>query len=84
MARVVQGERVPYEVSLAGWFDCRISVKRPEPALAKALSAWRFADLGGGLEWQGQVAGPDRLRFLGMTSRYVALISDLKMTETDR
>ncbi|MBI5784798.1 MAG: ABC transporter ATP-binding protein [Rhodocyclales bacterium] len=84
MGRVVLDDRVADDVSLTGMLDCRISVKRPEPALAKALSAWRFADLGGGLEWQGQVAGPDRLRFLGMTSRYVALISDLKMTETDR
>jgi ABC-2 type transport system ATP-binding protein len=83
MGRVVLDDRVADDVSLTGMLDCRISVKRPEPALAKALSAWNFADLGGGLEWHGQVAGPDRLRFLGMTSRYVALISDLKMTEAD-
>ncbi len=24
--------------------------------------------------WQGEVAGPDRLRFLGMLSRYAALL----------
>jgi ABC-2 type transport system ATP-binding protein len=83
MGRVVLDDRVADDVSLTGMLDCRISVKRPEPALAKALSAWNFADLGGGLEWHGHVAGPDRLRFLGMTSRYVALISDLQMTEAD-
>jgi len=58
-------------------------VKRAEAALAKALSSWNFTDLGGGLEWAGSVAGPDRLRFLGMTSRYVALISALNLTEAD-
>ena len=31
--------------------------------------------------WYGQIAGPDRLRFLGMISRYTALISDLSLTE---
>jgi ABC-2 type transport system ATP-binding protein len=82
LGRVVLDDRVADDVSLTGMLDCRISVKRAEPALAKALGSWNFTDLGGGLEWRGQVAGPDRLRFLGMTSRYVALISDLQMTES--
>jgi hypothetical protein len=30
------------------------------------------------------VAGPDRLRFLGMTSRYVALIADLSLQEAEK
>ena len=82
MGKVVLDDRVADDVSLSGLLDCHIMVKRADAALAKALAAWQFADLGDGLAWQGQVAGPDRLRFLGMTSRYVALISDLKMTET--
>jgi ABC-2 type transport system ATP-binding protein len=82
MGKVVLDDRVADDVSLSGLLDCRILVKRPDPALAKALLAWQFTDVDSGLEWRGQVAGPDRLRFLGMTSRYVALISDLKMTET--
>jgi hypothetical protein len=28
------------------------------------------------------VAGPDRLRFLGMVSRYVAVVSHVSLTET--
>jgi ABC-2 type transport system ATP-binding protein len=82
LGRVVLDDRVADDVPLSSVLDCRISVKRAEPALTKALGIWNFIDLGAGLEWQGQVAGPDRLRFLGMTSRYVALISDLKLTET--
>jgi len=82
LGKVVLDDRVADDISLASLLECRILVKRPDPALAKALAAWQFADLGDGLRWQGQVAGPDRLRFLGMTSRYVALISDLQMTET--
>jgi ABC-2 type transport system ATP-binding protein len=82
MGKVVLDDKVADDVSLSSLLDCRILVKRPDPALAKALLAWQFADQGGGLQWQGQVAGPDRLRFLGMTSRYVGIISDLRMTET--
>lgn len=81
MGRVVLDDRVADDVSLTGKLHCRIAVKRADPALAKALTAWNFADLGEGLEWEGEVAGPDRLRFLGMTSRYVALITDISMTE---
>lgn len=81
MGRVVLDDRVADDVSLTGQLHCRIAVKRAEPALAKALSAWNFQDRGEGLEWEGEVAGPDRLRFLGMTSRYVALITDISMTE---
>jgi ABC-2 type transport system ATP-binding protein len=81
MGKVVLDDRVADDVSLAGLLACRISVKRVEPAFAKAMASWNFTDLGGGMEWQGDVAGPDRLRFLGMTSRYVALISNLSLRE---
>ncbi len=84
LGKVVLDDRVADDISLTGLLNCRIVVKRAEPALAKALGSWNFADRGGGLEWHGTVAGPDRLRFLGMTSRYVALISDMSMTEADR
>jgi ABC-2 type transport system ATP-binding protein len=83
LGKVVLDDRVADDVSLTGRLACRISVKRAEPALAKALSSWQFVDLGNGLEWQGTIAGPDRLRFIGMTSRYVALISNLSLTEVE-
>jgi ABC-2 type transport system ATP-binding protein len=83
MGKVVLDDRVADDVSLSGLLDCRIRVKRVEPAFAKALTAWNFRASPDGLEWTGEVAGPDRLRFLGMTSRYVALIADLSLAEAD-
>jgi ABC-2 type transport system ATP-binding protein len=68
-------------VSLSGQFACRISIKRSETAFTKAMQTWNFRDLGNGLEWEGEVPGPDRLRFMGMTSRYVALINDYSLKE---
>ena len=82
--RVVLDDRVADDVSLSGVLDCRIRVKRVEPAFAKALGAWDFRSSADGLEWSGEVAGPDRLRFLGMTSRYVALIADLSLAEAEK
>ena len=42
-----------------------------------------FQDAGEGRLWRGTVAGPDRLRFLGTLSRYVALIAALDLREGD-
>jgi ABC-2 type transport system ATP-binding protein len=84
MGKVVLDDRVADDVSLSGKLGCRIVVKRIEAAFAKAMATWNFTDHGDGMEWTGEVAGPDRLRFLGMTSRYVALISDLSMVETEK
>ncbi len=81
MGKVVLDDRVADDVSLSGQFACRISIKRNESAFIKAMQNWNFSDMGDGLEWVGVVPGPDRLRFMGMTSRYVALISDFSLAE---
>ena len=69
--QVVLDDRVADDVPLAGVLACRIVVKRAEPAFAKALGAWNFADRGDGLVW-GTVSGPDRLRFHGMVALHRA------------
>ena len=79
MGKVVLDDRVADDVSLSGLLDCRIEVRRAEPAFVKAVGAWSFRDSGDGLVWEGEVAGPDRLRFLGMLSRYVAVVSHISM-----
>jgi ABC-2 type transport system ATP-binding protein len=83
MGKVVLDDRVADDVSLSNRLDCRIEVKRVEPAFIKAVGAWGFRDLGDGLVWEGEVAGPDRLRFLGMVSRYVALVSHISLREAE-
>ncbi len=81
MGKVVLDDRVADDVSLSGLLDCRIEVRRAEPAFVKAVGAWNFRDTGEGLVWEGEVAGPDRLRFLGMLSRYVAVVSHVSLSE---
>jgi ABC-2 type transport system ATP-binding protein len=81
MGKVVLDDRVAEDVDLASVLGCRITVRRADAALAKALTGWQFVDRGEGLVWDGVVAGADRLRFLGMVSRYAGLVSDLQMSE---
>ncbi|MGE5467605.1 MAG: ABC transporter ATP-binding protein [Ignavibacteria bacterium] len=81
LGKVVLDDRVADDVSLSAMLECRVTVKRPEPALAKALEHWRFTDVGNGIEWEGRIPGPDRLRFVGMLSRYVALVDHVSLTE---
>ncbi|MBP9714615.1 MAG: ABC transporter ATP-binding protein [Sterolibacterium sp.] len=83
LGKVVLDDRVADDVALAGVLACRVVAKRADAALAKSLSHWNFRDLGNGLEWEGAVAGPDRLRFLGMISRYVALTSHVSFSEVE-
>ncbi len=82
MGKIVLDDRVADDVSLSGTLACRIVIKRFEPAFAKAIAAWKFAAHDENLIWEGRIAGPDRLRFLGMISRYTALVSDISLTET--
>ncbi|WP_434515960.1 ABC transporter ATP-binding protein [Dechloromonas sp. ARDL1] len=82
MGKVVLDDKVADDVSLTGTVSCRILLKRFEPAFAKALDGWRIASVDDQqLEWQGEIAGPDRLRFLGIVSRYTALVADLSLAE---
>jgi len=81
MGKVVLDDKVADDVSLSGRFACRLVARRIDPALAKTLGTWKFVVDESGLAWSGDVAGPDRLRFIGMLSRYVALIADLRLTE---
>jgi ABC-2 type transport system ATP-binding protein len=81
LGKVVLDDRVADDVSLAGLLACRIVVKRVEPAFAKAIAAWKFSEMDGGLVWEGKIASADRLRFHGMVARYIALISDISLTE---
>lgn len=82
MGRVVLDESISENVSLTGMLTGRVVSRQVEPALAKALEQWNFRVLGAqGTEWEGEIAGPDRLRFLGMVSRYVAVVSHVSLTE---
>lgn len=78
---VVLDDRVADLVDLSSRLTCRIALIRPEDAFAKAISDWGFTGSNNGLVWEGYVAGPDRLRFLGVLSRYAALLGSIRLDE---
>ena len=81
MGKVVLDDKVADAISLTATLTCRIVLSRIEPAFAKALDGWKFTSHDENLVWEGNIAGPDRLRFLGIISRYTALVSELSLAE---
>ena len=82
---VILDDRVEDEVELDSILQTEIKIKRVDAAFAKAIKLWNFESIDDtsldGQVWSGQVAGPDRLRFLGVLSRYAAILKDIHMEE---
>jgi len=81
MGKVVLDDKVADAVTLTARLACRVVLSRFEPAFAKALAGWNLRSSDDNRVWTGEIAGPDRLRFLGIISRYTALVSDLSLSE---
>ncbi len=81
MGRIVLDDRVADDVALAGKVRCRLVLRRVESAIAKTLAEWGLSGNADGLVWHGAIAGPDRLRFLGMLARYVGVLTHIEMEE---
>lgn len=78
---IVLDDRVADLVDFSSRLRCSIGLVKPESAFAKAIGEWGFSGSRGDLVWEGYVAGPDRLRFLGVLSRYAALLKDIELKE---
>ena len=78
---VVLDDRVADLVELSSRLQCQVRLIRAEDAFAKTIREWGFNGSDDGLVWEGQVPGPDRLRFLGVLSRYAALLAGISMDE---
>ena len=77
---IILDDRVEDEVDLDSILQTEITIKRQDEAFSKAIKLWNFESSDQTI-WQGQVAGPDRLRFLGVLSRYAAILKDIHMEE---
>jgi len=80
--RIVLNDHVADQVDMNSLLDCRLDLTRANAAFAETVREWGFEDGGEGLVWYGQVSGPDRLRFLGVLSRYAALLKGIQLTES--
>lgn len=77
--RVVLDDRVEDAGQLQGRQSCTLVIARPEMAFSRAVEEWGFRSSVDGLTWAGEVAAPDRLRFLGLLSRYAGIISSIRL-----
>ncbi len=80
---VVLDDRVADLVDMSSRLFCHLSLVRAEEAFAKTIGEWGFEGSCAGLVWEGHVSGPDRLRFLGVLSRYAALLGSIHLDEEE-
>lgn len=79
LGKIVLDDRVAEESKLSSMFQVHLTLARADAAIARTLAEWQFAERHDGVEWHGMVAGPDRLRFLGVVSRYVGLLARIEI-----
>jgi len=80
--RVVLDDRVE-DSDLAQESRCRIVLNRTDDAFANSIREWGFLNAPRHVVWQGRVSGADRLRLMGVISRYVSLIRSVQFDEIE-
>ncbi len=78
---IVLDDHVDDRADMASILTCEIVLNEANEAFAKTVATWDFQPGAGGVTWSGSIAGPDRLRFLGMLSRYTGLLKGIEMRE---
>jgi ABC-2 type transport system ATP-binding protein len=78
---IVLNDHVADQIDLASVLVCCLRLSRSDSAFAETIREWGFVDSEDGRVWRGEIAGPDRLRFLGVLSRYAALLKGIQLDE---
>ena len=81
--QVVLDDHVEDLLDMSSKLQCQIGLLKANDAFAKTIKEWGFEDISEAKIWQGVVAGPERLRFLGVLSRYSGLLSSVQMNEEE-
>jgi ABC-2 type transport system ATP-binding protein len=76
---IVLDDRVADQVDMESLLDVRVTLSRADSAFAATVQEWGFKQRQQGVMWEGQIAGPDRLRFLGVLSRYAGLLQKVSL-----
>ncbi|MBF0218228.1 MAG: ABC transporter ATP-binding protein [Gammaproteobacteria bacterium] len=79
--KVVLDDHVEDSVDMMSFLRCELKLVRAEVAFANAIDEWGFVTIDQGLSWRGEVSGSDRLRFMGLLSRYAGLLKGISMED---
>ena len=82
--RVSLDDRVDGAAALDAVLRCRVELAHASEAAAATLRSWGLVSGADGLCFEGTVAGPDRLRFLGALARYAGILRGLALEEAER
>ncbi len=77
--KVVLDDHVADQLDMNARLDCELHLNHADEAFAKSIEEWGFVPEEGARRWRGVVAGPDRLRFLGVLSRYAGLLEAIRL-----
>ncbi len=80
---IVLDDHVADQIDLDSVLVCCLTLSRSDSAFAGTIREWGFVDSDDGRVWRGEIAGPDRLRFLGVLSRYAALLKGIQLDENN-
>ncbi len=79
--KIVLDDVVADSLSMSAMLDCSVELTREEPSFNKVMAEWGFVADTDNTCWKGQVASPDRLRFLGVLSRYAGVLAGINMEQ---
>jgi len=77
--RVILDDAVCDAGALGSSFRVMLETSRFEPSFARSAAEWGLIERDG--RWQGAIAGPERLRFLGFAARHSGLLRSLEIGE---
>ena len=80
--KIVLDDVVADSLSMSAMLDCSVMLTREEPSFSKVMDEWGFVSDTNNTTWDGQVASPDRLRFLGVLSRYSGILAGINMEQS--
>ena len=80
--QVVLDDKVEDVADPSARLRCHLVLHRADAAFAKTASEWGLRPDAAGLEWRGDIAGPDRLRFLGMLARYAGVLGRIQIEDS--
>ncbi len=79
--KIILDDKVDDDVHLTSVLGCKITLSHAEDAFAKSIHNWHFTCDETSTVWEGKIPGPDRLKFLGLLSRYAAILSGIEINE---